>query len=257
MNRHEIQINPSLCIGCGQCAKDCPTSNIQLKDKKAEILEAECIMCGHCAAICPKKAVTISGYSEAAVEQASSVRLDPQKVLEVIRFRRTIRQFQETEIPAEVISQILEAGRLTHTAENKQDVTYIVIDKEKASLEQQAVKFFRRLKPVANLFSSMARRTVIDDHFFFFQAPVAIVIAAKEEINGALAAQNMEFVAEAIGLGVLYSGFFTMVVNHSRSLRAALHIPKGKKAVTTLVLGYPKIRYQRSAQRDTADIRYM
>ena len=146
MNRHEIQINPSLCIGCGQCAKDCPTSNIQLKDKKAEILEAECIMCGHCAAICPKKAVTISGYSEAAVEQASSVRLDPQKVLEVIRFRRTIRQFQETEIPAEVISQILEAGRLTHTAENKQDVTYIVIDKEKASLEQQAVKFFRRLK---------------------------------------------------------------------------------------------------------------
>ena len=50
MNRHEIQINPSLCIGCGQCAKDCPTSNIQLKDKKAEILEAECIMCGHCAA---------------------------------------------------------------------------------------------------------------------------------------------------------------------------------------------------------------
>ncbi|MFR4219690.1 MAG: nitroreductase family protein, partial [[Clostridium] innocuum] len=174
-----------------------------------------------------------------AVEQASSVRLDPQKVLEVIRFRRTIRQFQETEIPAEVISQILEAGRLTHTAENKQDVTYIVIDKEKASLEQQAVKFFRRLKPVANLFSSMARRTVIDDHFFFFQAPVAIVIAAKEEINGALAAQNMEFVAEANGLGVLYSGFFTMVVNHSRSLRAALHIPKGKKAVTTLVLGYP------------------
>ena len=79
MNRHEIQINPSLCIGCGQCAKDCPTSNIQLKDKKAEILEAECIMCGHCAAICPKKAVTISGYSEAAVEQASSVRLDPQR----------------------------------------------------------------------------------------------------------------------------------------------------------------------------------
>ena len=223
MNRHEIQINPSLCIGCGQCAKDCPTSNIQLKDKKAEILEAECIMCGHCAAICPKKAVTISGYSEAAVEQASSVHLDPQKVLEVIRFRRTIRQFQETEIPAEVISQILEAGRLTHTAENKQDVTYIVID----------------------------------DHFFFFQAPTAIVIAAKEEINGALAAQNMEFVAEANGLGVLYSGFFTMVVNHSRSLRAALHIPKGKKAVTTLVLGYPKIRYQRSAQRDTADIRYM
>ena len=56
----------------------------------------------------------------------------------------------------------------------------------------------------------------ITDDFFFFEAPIAIVIASKDPINGALAAQNMEFVAEANGLGVLYSGFFSMAANHSR-----------------------------------------
>ena len=53
----------------------------------------------------------------------------------------------------------------------------------------------------------MAKRIQIDDHFFFFHAPKVIVIAAKEEINSCLAAQ-MEFVAEAHGLGVLFSGFY-------------------------------------------------
>lgn len=70
-----------------------------------------------------------------------------------------------------------------------------------------AVRLFRRLKPLAGLFSSLARRSQIGDHFFFFHAPIVIVIAAKAPIDGALAAQNMEFVAEANGLGVLFSGF--------------------------------------------------
>ena len=55
----------------------------------------------------------------------------------------------------------------------------------------------------------------------------------------------MEFVAEANGLGVLYSGFFTMAANASRGIRKALAIPGGKKAAMTLVLGYPDVKYLR------------
>ena len=36
-------------------------------------------------------------------------------------------------------------------------------------------------------------------------------ILAKNSVDGILAAQNMEFVAEANGLGVLLSGYFTSV----------------------------------------------
>ena len=73
-----------------------------------------------------------------------------------------------------------------------------------------AVRLFRRIKPLADLVSPMARNIEIDDHFFFFHAPLVIVIFAKDRTNGILAAQNMEFVAEANGLGVLFSGFLRL-----------------------------------------------
>ena len=63
-----------------------------------------------------------------------------------------------------------------------------------------AFRLFRKVKPLADLFSPMARNNKIHDHFFFFQAPIVIVILAKDKTNGLLAAQNMEFIAEANGL---------------------------------------------------------
>lgn len=256
INRHHIKIDREKCIGCGLCEKDCVAHNMALEDGKARVRAQDCILCGHCTAVCPKAAVAISGYGEKPVPD-QGVRLDPESLLEVIRCRRTIRQFQDREIPESVLAQVLEAGRMTHTAKNMQDVSFIVLDKEKAKIEQMAVRLFRRLKPLAGLFSPLARRSQIGDHFFFFHAPIVIVIAAKAPINGALAAQNMEFVAEANGLGVLFSGFFTTAAGASGRIRKALDVPSGKKAVTTLVLGYPAVRYQRSAQREALDVRYL
>ena len=84
-----------------------------------------------------------------------------------------------------------------------------------------------------------------------------IVILSETKLNGALAAQNMEFAAEANGLGVLFSGFFTMAANASPTIKKALGIAKGKKAVTTLVLGYPAVTYQRSAPREKSAVTYL
>ena len=67
----------------------------------------------------------------------------------------------------------------------------------------------------------------------------------------------MEFVAEANGLGILFSGFFTMAANASPKIKKALEVSKGKKVVTTLVMGYPAVKYQRSAQRKRAAVKYL
>lgn len=120
-----------------------------------------------------------------------------------------------------------------------------------------AVNLFRKIKSIADILSPMAKRNEITVNFFFFDAPIVIVIASGDPINGALAAQNMEFVAEAYGLGVLYSGFFTMAANHSRKMKKALDFPKGRKIVTTLVLGYPKVKYQRSAPKEKINVKYL
>ena len=95
------------------------------------VITDDCIQCGHCVAVCPKEAISIGGYEEALPVQTKETRLDPAQVLDVIRFRRTVRQFQDKAVPAEVLEQILEAGRLTHTAKNLWDVSFVVLDKEK------------------------------------------------------------------------------------------------------------------------------
>lgn len=257
MSKHEILINKEKCIGCSMCVNDCVAHNIKLENKKATTITNDCIMCGHCVAVCPKEAVSISGYEKVEASKNPNTTLNPEDVMNVIKFRRTIRQFEEKEISKEIIEQILEAGRFTHTAKNMQDVSYIVLDKKKSEIESLAVHFFRKIKKFAGLFSSMVRRNEVGDNFFFFKAPIVIVIVAQSGINGALAAQNMEFVAEANGLGVLFSGFFTMAANMSSKIKKALDIPKGKKAITTLILGYPKVKYHRFAQREKLDVKYM
>lgn len=257
MKDYRVIIDSDKCVGCGICVKACAAHNLELNNKTARTVLPDCILCGHCTAVCPKEAISISGSECQSVEKRSDVCLDPDEVLETIRFRRTIRQFKQKEIPAEVLAQILEAGRLTHTAKNLQDVSFVVLDREKGRMEQMAVHVFKRIKPLIDLFSPMARQNKIDEHFFFFNAPLVIVVLAKDKTNGILAAQNMEFVAEANGLGVLFSGFFTLAANASRKIRKAIHVPNGKKAAMTLVLGYPDVHFLRSVPHKPLEVRYL
>lgn len=254
MEKHQVLVDKSRCIGCGLCVRDCPVNHLQLRQQKAQTVSDHCIQCGHCVAVCPKQAVSLSGYACAPVEKPKLDRLDPQALLDTLRFRRTIRQFQKREVAPEIMDQIIEAGWLTHTAKNKRDVSFVVLGQQKDRIEQMAVKLFRRIQPAAGLVNSLVREHPIDDHFFFFEAPAVIVILAEDKTNGLLAAQNMEYVAEACGLGVLYSGYFTMAAQASGQIRKALKFQRGQKIAMTLVLGYPAIHYQRSVPRDEPEV---
>lgn len=254
-NEHLIQIDREKCIGCGLCERDCPASNIRVEDRKAGILSQDCIMCGHCVAICPKAAVSMTGFDEPPEEIAGPAALEPQRLLAAIKTRRSIRQFTGQPVPPETIAQIIEAGRLTPTGGNAQDVSFLVLKENLGRAEAVAVRLFRRLLPLMKLVNPVAKRMTIDDHFFFKGAPAAIVIVSRNEVNGALAAANMELMAEACGLGVLYSGFFAMAVNRSRTLRRLLGLSGGDHAVTALVLGHSGVTYRRTAQKEAASVR--
>ena len=241
MDKLQVVVEKNKCIGCSLCVKTCPAHNLKIREGKAQVILEDCLFCGQCEAVCPRKAVTVSGYDHAPQEKNKEERLNPGQVLNTIRFRRTVRQFQNKPVPTEVVKQILEAGWMTHTAENKRDVSFIVLDQEKERIEKLAVNLFRKIKP-------LARNNVIDDHFFFFKAPMVILVLAEDKTNGLLAVQNMEFVAEANGLGVLFSGFFTMAANLSPKIKKALQM--------TLVMGYPGVRYLRSVPRKEMNVQW-
>ena len=56
----KVRIDPSKCIGCGICAKNCPTQNIKIEDGKA-VSSDKCTMCYRCVNHCPKQAMTLLG----------------------------------------------------------------------------------------------------------------------------------------------------------------------------------------------------
>ena len=61
-NLTSYSIDKEECIGCGACAKKCPTSAIIGEPKKPHIIEQyKCIKCGSCFSVCPTGAVKIGG----------------------------------------------------------------------------------------------------------------------------------------------------------------------------------------------------
>ena len=149
--QHIIEVNKDLCIGCGLCKNDCPVNNIIIENKKSVIKNQDCLMCGHCAAICPVNAITLTGFDEPPIELTEKPNLDSDELLMAIKSRRTIRNFKDKEVSPEIVNQIIEAGRYTPSAKNSQDVSYIVLDNKKRIYEKEAVKFFRKIKPIANI----------------------------------------------------------------------------------------------------------
>ena len=251
-NEHSISIDPSMCNRCGLCRDDCPDSVIVLTDESAEYTGQFCVKCGHCVAICPQGAVSITGFDDAPEEIDQFPMIDPDALLSQMKSRRSMRQFTEKDVSQDDISKIIEAGRYTPTGGNKQGVSYVVIRDNKDECERIALSSLRRLKPLLGIFKRYIRNLEFGDNFLFKSAPVVIVIKSIDSLDGALAASTMELMAQSLGLGVLYSGFFTRAVRRSPRLKRLLSVAPHDKIVTTLVIGHPAARYQRTAQRESA-----
>ena len=252
----KVIIDKRKCIGCGLCVKDCVGFDIVLEDDKAVAYGKSCIKCGHCEAICPQNAVMLEGFEDETEVFDEQTRLNPEELMAAIKTRRTIRSFTDEAVPKEIVDMIIEAGRLAPTGSNAQGTSYIVLDKKKAECEAAAVEMFTKLLNSGKLVISALKNMNIDENFFFKKAPIVIVILGKDKVSASLAAQNMAFMAEANGLGVLFSGFFTACYNMSGKIRKILGVDKKPQAVTTIVIGYPAVKYHRTSRRNPAKVNW-
>lgn len=260
-----IKMNSELCVGCGMCAKECPHHAITVENGKAAMVLDSCMECGHCVAICPKNAVTMNGYDMSEVLECpkEGLSLDAAAFLNSVKARRSIRHFKDTPIDRDVILQVIEAGRFTPTGSNKQRVRYIVANNPADGIEQDAVKVFQKLKSVARVIGKAVKLPVdmsrysIDKSFFFHGAPTVIFVISDDVVDAALASTNMETMAEALGLGVLYGGLFVRAARMSKAIRKKLGLSKKEKVVTAIAIGYPNVKFKRTVPRKKADVQWM
>lgn len=55
-----LKIDPEKCVGCGKCARLCPTGNISVQGKTVSSAK-KCTVCYRCVNNCPMKAITLLG----------------------------------------------------------------------------------------------------------------------------------------------------------------------------------------------------
>lgn len=263
------------CIACLQCIKDCPTQVIHLKDGKADINNERCIKCGHCVAICPTFAIATDDYNMEEVKKydKETFSIDPDNLMNFIKFRRSIRRFKDKKVEKETLEKIIEAGRFTQTSTNSQDVKYtVVIDKldelreiAYESLKAKGEYILANQTPETKYLVRYAEAWIYMYQLYkedkkndrlFFNAPCVILVTSKTPINGALASSNMELMTDALGLGTFFSGFLNVATKDNKKLLDFMGIEDSEELISCLVIGYPDVRYQRTAPRKEADIKW-
>jgi len=143
--------------------------------------------------------------------------------MEVVRQRRSVRQYRPDPVPSEKIDYVLEAARLAPSWANGQCCTFLVVSDPRVKHEL-----------------AQAGNEWIE------QAPVIIVACADPKLSGVkndqpyylldvgIAMEHLVLAATEQGLGTCWVGWFS-----EDRARAALGVPDGVRAVASTPLGFP------------------
>jgi nitroreductase len=148
------------------------------------------------------------------------------RVLENIKTRRSVKNFQPHPVPREAVEKILEAGRFAPSALNTQPWKFIVIDDKKIIEEFSGIARARltrlyRFIPLLKIFvkdlkderavNAIKKTAQSPEDTVFYNAPLLIFVAndkrCHDSLTGcSLAAQNMMLAAHGLGVGSCFIG---------------------------------------------------
>ena len=276
-NMANMTVNKGKCIGCGLCVRDCLRNTIFIREGKAEIDVSGCIKCGHCIAVCPQDAVSLGSIENMQWDSGGSgpkrgSAPEPEVFLNFLKFRRSIRQYKKHEIEPEKMEAIIEAGRYSPTAGNRQKNRFIILKENIEQVRKAAIETLRHA--AADESKDLGEREIYrkswarmyDDYAegrrdgLFFNAPAVILIVSDEnnhyaEIDGGIAASRMELQANALGLGVCYIGFLNTAMEFDGRIKEMAGLKEDEKLAVAFVTGYADVEYQRPAPRKPANVR--
>ncbi|MFQ5979283.1 MAG: nitroreductase family protein [Candidatus Heimdallarchaeota archaeon] len=156
---------------------------------------------------------------------------------ELLTTRRSIREFQDTPVPREILWKVFETCRYSPTSRNTQSYYFVIIEKEKTP---------DRLDLLGSVRAPNSRP--------ISRAPMAVAICTDPSKTGApiqdacIAAYHFLLAAHAHGLGTCWIGSMDR-----DDVKQALGIPKDHYVATVTPVGYPKRQRKPSQRRVASD----
>jgi len=166
---------------------------------------------------------------------------------ELLQKRRAIRDFEDQEVPWNVIEEILKESTLAPSASNKQPCRFAVVQCRRAikNLSDESKANLLRDHNDKKIKLNPAYTGLMQDENFnvFYNAPCVIFIAGAKTVDSldvdcALAASYIMFGAAARGLGTCWIALGANI--RSPQLMAELGISENLRIVAPIILGYPK-----------------
>ncbi|MFH1654415.1 MAG: nitroreductase family protein [Pseudomonadota bacterium] len=140
--------------------------------------------------------------------------------------RRSVREYIDKPISAELVDKIIAAGRYAPTANNRQPWDFIIIDDRTIMLKcSELLPYGKMLK----------------------EAPLAILVCGRVEegipdgytvFDCAAATENILLAAHALGLGAVWLGVYPRD-ERMQGMREIFKIPKDIMPVALISIGYP------------------
>jgi nitroreductase/NAD-dependent dihydropyrimidine dehydrogenase PreA subunit len=284
-----IQIDSEKCTGCLRCLEVCFLDNFEKSEngKVNVVYDPKCISCGHCVAVCPVSAVSHENFTDMQNIPESSI-CDYDTFLNLLKMRRSRREFKKDKIPKELIEKLLEAGINAPNALNKQNVQYTVITDENVikKFVEAGADTVRKMdgllsKPVTGTLMKVFAKGIYESMIelkpeidimikaldknrdvILYNAPCVILVhTEKSDMNGSedalYCASNILYAADTVGLGACVIGFITQPSKHAPIFKQLAQIPKNHTIHTTICLGYPKFGYARPVQKKPAKVKFI
>lgn len=146
-------------------------------------------------------------------------------LMEAIRQRRSVRNYQDRDVPEDALQRILEAARLAPSAKNRQEWKFVVVTDAGTKKElQRAAKGQRFVGEAPVVIAGVATET---GYVMSCGVPAA-------HVDTAIAMEHIALAAAAEGLGTCWIGAF-----YQDAAREALDVPENCQVVALMPLGYP------------------
>lgn len=265
-----IRIDETKCVRCGNCVKDCIVGLIRQKEDKVPFIPEElakyCINCQHCLAVCPTGALECNGVKPSDCALPGKLPA-PGEMLDLLRMRRSVRQYKREDVSPEVLSQLKESLAWTPTGCNDHRLAFRIIEsssqmdffrKETNAMLTKWIKwgilgfFYPRLKLYLN-------KILAGEDVIYRNAPHMIVAltpkdAPCKEADPWIALSYFDLLLQSFQLGSCWCGFAVYAIKFNKKLQKHLRIPKGYKVGAVLLFGPPAVTYKRATKPPQFDL---
>ena len=287
MEKLAVNVDHSLCKECGICLFECPHHKNKKGHKHVDHEYEFCDRCLHCYAVCPEQAISVDG-GRYVPERRS---LEPNTLMNHFMYRRSYRRFREKPLPKNVINQLITASSYIPSGGNdhRMDVTVLTSREKRSQLLSCIYDYYRHilkllknpvLRFVAKRIGDPKVKATLNDPFnykkivyaieqmdsaddaVFYHAPAVfffhtdrIMPTAKEDCI--LAAYNLVFLTETLGLGSCFVSLSQQAVTNDKKCKRILSIPETHRVEAVVVVGYPIRMYQRPAFRFSKQVHFV